>query len=253
MQSGCSPVILSIARGRHSVPLSRKLSLSRLNTIKHILARYTAFLWILLKPLGAWGVFVIGAIDAALLGLPVDVAVATYVYQNPHKLFLYVLMGSAGETLGSMLIYVIGYKGGEELLRKRISPARFEKIHATFDKHPFWSLMLPAILPPPTPFKLFALAAAVSEMQFGHYLLAIFAGRFVRFTLLAVLTLKFGPGFVHVIGPLFRKHLYAIGAVAVVGLIAWLLRRRRRMSSEESTTPELQKTPESPSPTMRPR
>ena len=224
-----------------------------MKTIKHILARYTAFLWVLLKPLGAWGVFIIGAIDAALLGLPVDVAVATYVYQNPHKLFLYVLMGSAGETLGSMLIYVIGYKGGEELLRKRISPARFEKIHATFDKHPFWSLMLPAILPPPTPFKLFALAAAISEMQFGHYLLAIFAGRFVRFTLLAVLPLKFGPGFVHVIGPLFRKHLYAIAAVAGVGLIAWLLRRRRRTSSEESATPELQKTPENPSQTMRPR
>jgi membrane protein YqaA with SNARE-associated domain len=224
-----------------------------LKTIKHILARYTAFLWVLLKPLGAWGVFIIGAIDAAVLGLPVDVAVATYVYQSPHKLFLYVLMGSSGETLGSMLIYVIGYKGGEELLRKRISPARFEKIHATFDKHPFWSLMLPAILPPPTPFKLFALAAAVSEMRFSHYLLAIFAGRFVRFTALAVLTLKFGPEFVHVIGPLFGKHLYVIAAIAGVGFAAWLMRRRRRSSSRESTHSEFEKTPESPPPTMRPR
>ena len=224
-----------------------------MKTIKHILARYTAFLWILLKPLGAWGVFTIGAIDAALLGLPVDVAVATYVYQNPHKLLLYVLMASAGETVGSMLIYVIGYKGGEELLRKRISSARFAKIHAAFDKHPFWSLMLPAILPPPTPFKLFALAAAVSEMKFGSYLLAIFAGRLVRFTALAVLTLKFGPEFVHVIGPIFGRHLSAIAAIGVVGLIAWLLRRRRRKSSDESSAPEFEKSPEGPSPTMRPR
>lgn len=224
-----------------------------MKTIKHILARYTAFLWILLKPLGAWGVFIIGAIDAALLGLPVDVAVASYVYQNPHKLLLYVLMASAGETVGSMLIYVLGYKGGEELLRKRISPARFAKIHAAFDKHPFWSLMLPAILPPPTPFKLFALAAAISEMKFGSYLLAIFAGRLVRFTALAVLTLKFGPEFVHVIGPIFGKHLYAIAAIGVVGLIAWLVRRRRRKGSGESTTPEFEKSPEGPSPTMRPR
>ena len=79
--------------------------------------------------------------------------------------------------------------GGEELLRKRISPERFEKFHQAFDKHPFWSLMFPAMLPPPTPFKLFALAAAVSEMQFSHFLLAIFAGRFVRFLVLSILTL----------------------------------------------------------------
>jgi LPXTG-motif cell wall-anchored protein len=143
-----------------------------------------------------------------------------------------VLMASAGETVGSMVIYAIGYKGGEELLRKRISPARFEKIHATFDQHPYWSLMLPAMLPPPTPFKLFVLAAAVSEMQFSHYLLAIFSGRFIRFTVLGLLTLKFGPEFVHVIGPFFSRHLYALAAIALAGLAAWLLRRRRRTASQ---------------------
>jgi membrane protein YqaA with SNARE-associated domain len=205
-----------------------------LKTLKHILARYTAFLWVLLKPLGVWGVFVIGAIDAAALGLPIDVAVATYVYQSPTKFLLYVLMASAGETVGSMVIYAIGYKGGEELLRKRISPARFEKIHSTFDQHPYWSLMLPAMLPPPTPFKLFVLAAAVSEMQFSHYLLAIFSGRFIRFTVLGLLTLKFGPEFVHVIGPFFSKHLYAVVAITLAGLAAWLLRRRRRTASQNS-------------------
>ena len=67
------------------------------------------------------------------------------------------------------------------MLRKRISPERFDKLHRAFDQHPFWSLMVPAMLPPPTPFKLFVLAAAVSEMQLSHFLLAIFSGRFVRF------------------------------------------------------------------------
>ena len=60
--------------------------------------------------------------------------------------------------------------------------------------------MFPAMLPPPTPFKLFALAAAVSEMQFSHFLLAIFAGRFVRFLVLSILTLVFGPQFVRIFG-----------------------------------------------------
>ena len=113
---------------------------------------------------------------APLSGLPMDPIVATYVYQNRSRFLLYVLMASTGSTVGSIVIYGIGYLGGEELLRKRISPERFDKFHQAFEKHPFWSLMFPAMLPPPTPFKLFALAAAVSEMQFSHFLLAIFAG-----------------------------------------------------------------------------
>ena len=194
-----------------------------MDTIKHIFLRYTAFIWAVLKPLGAWGVFAIAALDGAALGLPMDPIVATYVYQNRSRFLLYVLMASAGSALGSIVIYGIGYLGGEEVLRKRISAERFEKFHQAFQKHPFWSLMFPAMLPPPTPFKLFALAAAVSEMQFTHFLLAIFAGRFVRFLTLSILTLMFGPQFVHISGAIFREHWVWILAAAAVGLAIWLV------------------------------
>ena len=194
-----------------------------MNTIKHIFLRYSTFLWGLLKPLGAWGVFVIAALDGAALGLPMDPIVATYVYQNRSRFLLYVLMASTGSALGSIVIYGIGYLGGEELLRKRISPERFEKFHQAFQKHPFWSLMFPAMLPPPTPFKLFALAAAVSEMKFTHFLLAIFAGRFVRFLTLSILTLIFGPEFVRISGAVFKEHWPWVLAAVVVGLAMGLV------------------------------
>ena len=71
--------------------------------------------------------------------------------------------------------------------------------------------MFPAMLPPPTPFKLFALAAAVSEMKLSQFLLAIFAGRFVRFLMLSILTLMFGPDFVRISGSCFPRTL-AMGA-----------------------------------------
>ncbi len=64
---------------------SRTLLGLPLNTIKHIFLRYSAFLWGLLKPLGAWGVFVIAALDGAALGLPMDPIVATYVYQDRSR------------------------------------------------------------------------------------------------------------------------------------------------------------------------
>ncbi len=206
-----------------------------MKTIRHILSRYTVFLWAVLKPLGAWGIFLIAALDGSVVGLPVDVVVAGYVYQNPARLLLYVLMASAGSAFGSILIYVIGYKGGEELLRKRIPAERFEKIHATFEKHPFWSLMFPAMLPPPTPFKLFVLAAAASEMGFWKFLLAIFSGRVVRFLILAILILKFGPGFVHVLGEMFRAHLYWVWIILAVGLTAGVVMAKRRSGRSRPT------------------
>ncbi len=199
-----------------------------MNTLKHILSRYSAVLWALLKPLGAWGVFLVAAIDGSSVGLPVDAIVAGYVYTDRPRFLLYVLMASAGSTLGSIVVYLIGYAGGEELLRKRISPERFAKIHDAFDQHPFWSLMFPAMLPPPTPFKLFALAAAISEMKFSHYLLAIFSGRFLRFLLLALLTLKFGPNVVHLLGEMVRRHSYWLLLVIAAGLVIWLTVRKSR-------------------------
>jgi membrane protein YqaA with SNARE-associated domain len=206
-----------------------------LKTIKHILSRYSAFLWAVLKPFGSWGIFLIAALDGSIVGLPVDVVVAGYVYQNPARLLLYVLMASAGSAFGSIIIYVIGYKGGEELLRKRIPAERFEKIHGTFEKHPFWSLMFPAMLPPPTPFKLFVLAAAASEMGFWKFLLAIFSGRVVRFLILALLILKFGPGFVHALGEMFRAHLYWVWIILAVGLTAAVLMAKRRSGRSRPT------------------
>lgn len=202
-----------------------------MKTIKHILARYTAFLWAFLKPLGIWGVFAVSALDGGFIGLPMDPIVAGYVYSDRSRFLLYVLMAAAGSALGSIVIYAIGYEGGEELLRKRISPERFAKIHAAFDKHPFWALMFPAMLPPPTPFKLFVLAAAVSEMSFVRFLLAVFFGRVVRFLTLALLTLKFGPDVVRLTGDFFQHHYYWVLGAALVGLVVWLLIRRRNSSA----------------------
>ncbi len=198
------------------------------------MAKSTAFLWAFLKPLGAWGVFAIAAIDGSSIGLPVDAVVGGYVWANKARLLLYVLMAAAGSTVGSIVVYVIGYKGGEQLLRKRISPEKFEKIHSAFEKHPFWSLMFPAMLPPPTPFKAFALAAAVSEMRFSHYLGAIFAGRFLRFFLLSLLVVKFGPDFISIFGTIFKQHIYVALLVVGAGLVAmWLKWRANKVNDAE--------------------
>jgi membrane protein YqaA with SNARE-associated domain len=205
-----------------------------LHTISHGLARYTQFIWGLLQPLGSWGVFAIAAIDGSLLGMPLDPVVAGYVYQNHHRFLLYVVMASAGSAAGSIVLYVIGYKGGEVLLQKRMSPQKFDKMRRAFDRHEFWALMFPAILPPPFPFKLFVLAAAAFEMNFAHFELAIFAGRFVRFMILALLTIRFGPQVVSVTGQLVHQHLAALLIAVAVAIAGYVLLRRRQKDTLSS-------------------
>ncbi|MGA8212372.1 MAG: VTT domain-containing protein [Candidatus Sulfotelmatobacter sp.] len=199
-----------------------------LKTIGHILARYTAWIWMLLQHLGIWGVFAIAFADSALLGMPVDLFVATYVYQDRRRLLFYVVMASLGSALGSIPLYIIGYLGGEKVLRKRISEERFLRIHRSFEKHEFWALMFPGMLPPPMPFKIFVLGAAVFEMRFRDFLAAIFAGRFVRFLALSLLTLWFGPQIVGLTGTVFRRHFYWVLVVVAVGVLIWLLWRRSK-------------------------
>src|SRR6202171_6028288 len=181
-----------------------------------------------MKVLGIWGPFVIAFADSALLGMPVDFVVATYVYQDRRRLLIYITMASLGSALGSIPLYVVGYLGGEKVLRKRISEERFLKIHRSFERHEFSALMFPGMLPPPTPFKIFVLGAAVFEMRFRDFLAAIFAGRFVRFLTLALLTLWFGPQIVGLMGTVVRQHFsWLLGAVAG-GVLVWLLMRRSK-------------------------
>jgi membrane protein YqaA with SNARE-associated domain len=201
-----------------------------LKTIGHILARYTAWIWALLQHLGMWGVFVIAFADSALLGMPVDAIVATYVYHDRKRLLFYVLMASLGSALGSIPLYLIGYAGGEALLRKRISEERFQRIHGSFEHHEFWALMFPGMLPPPTPFKIFVLAAAVFGMRFRNFFAAIFAGRFVRFLVLALLVLFFGPQIVGLLGEIARRHLASLFGAIAGGILIWLLMRRNQRS-----------------------
>ncbi|HEY6768213.1 MAG TPA: VTT domain-containing protein [Candidatus Sulfotelmatobacter sp.] len=205
-----------------------------MKTIGHLLARYTAWIWALLKPLGMWGVFAIAGVDSALLGMPVDAVVAGYVFQDRKRLLLYVAMASLGSALGSLPLYAIGYFGGEKVLRKRISEKRFQKIHQSFERHQFWALMFPGMLPPPLPFKIFVLAAAVFEMQITHFLIAIFAGRFVRFLTLSLLALYFGPQIVELAAAVVSKHIYSLLIVAAAGALGWILARRARRMKPES-------------------
>lgn len=203
-----------------------------MGVIKKLLAKWAAFLWALLQPLGSWGVFAIAAIDSAFFGMPLDAVVAGYVYMHPRLFWLYAIMAAAGSAAGSLIIYFIGYEMGELVLEKRMGKAKFERVRARFERHEFLALAVPAIMPPPFPFKLFALSAAVFEMHWAHFMLAIFSGRVARFLLLSVLVIYLGPQAVSIAGGFIRQHsaiAIAILAVAVaIGAFLFIRTKTRK-------------------------
>jgi membrane protein YqaA with SNARE-associated domain len=191
-----------------------------------------------LKALGAWGVFILATIDSALFGIPMDPLVAGFVFANPGRAWLYCLAGAFGSALGSLLPYYLGRAGGELFLLKRIDEAKLQRIRDRFERQEFLALMFPATLPPPTPFKLFVFSAGVFEMRLPNFMLAIIVGRLIRFGVLSVLTVTFGPQIVAQTKNLFKNHpslaVLAILALVALGYVIYrLLRAPIREVAEE--------------------
>jgi membrane protein YqaA with SNARE-associated domain len=172
-----------------------------------------------LKALGAWGVFILATIDSALFGIPMDPLVAGFVFATPSRAWLYCVAGALGSALGSLLPYYLGRAGGELFLLKRIDEAKLQRIRDRFERQEFLALMFPATLPPPTPFKLFVFSAGVFDMRLPNFLLAVIVGRLIRFSVLSVLTVVFGPQIVTQAKNLFRNHP-SLAVATVLGLIA---------------------------------
>jgi len=203
-----------------------------LKTLKAIYGRYSGAIFKALAPLGLFGVFALAFVDSAALGMPLDAVVGAYVYSARGQLFRaagYILLAAAGSAIGSSVMYFIGKKGGEALLQQHMAPARIERMRRRFEKREFITLLVASVLPPPAPFKLFLISAAAFQMAYSRYLLAILLGRIGRFTILAVLVIRYGPQVASAMGSLLRNHLgLAIGVFIAggAGVTAWMLTRR---------------------------
>lgn len=193
-----------------------------------------------LAPLGGpWAILIVATLDAAAFGIPMDPLVAYYVHREPGSFFLYTVLAAAGSAIGSLVPYAIGYKGGEALLINRIGEAKFRRIHGLSEKYGDLALIVPAMLPPPTPFKLFVFSAGVAEMSWPHFMLAIFAGRVMRFFILSALTIQFGPQIVELTTLLVKRHLpITLGILAAVVLLVWFFARKRRSGASTAMVSE---------------
>jgi membrane protein YqaA with SNARE-associated domain len=198
-----------------------------LKKILHFFARYKIWLLALLKPLGFWGAGAIAFVDAGAFPVPMDLILAGYVWADKKHFYFYVIVAAAGSALGGLIPFLLGRAGGELFLMKRINRARYEQLRDRFEKQEFLAMMIPSILPPPTPWKLFVFAAGVFEMKVGTFVLSVFVGRVIRDLITAILTIEYGPEIVHIAERLATRHRVVLVAGLTVLLAAlgyWIWR-----------------------------
>jgi membrane protein YqaA with SNARE-associated domain len=180
-----------------------------------------------LAKLGIWGAGAIALLDSSTIPVPMDAILAVYIWNNKPQFWLYCVLAAAGSAMGGLLPYGLGRAGGELFLLKRINRERFERLRARFERQEFLAVMIPSMLPPPAPWKVFVFASGVFEMRITLFMLAVFVGRMVRWLILSVLVLKLGPNAV----PLVEHHalsmVAAVGLLAVGGFAWWWIKKKR--------------------------
>ena len=172
----------------------------------------------------------IGALDSSLLSLPEinDYLVVGRCYKYPSAVFYFPLFAAGGSVLGCWLLYTIMRRGGQAVLRKRFKPERIQKVEQAYARFGFLAIAIPAILPPPLPFKIFVATAGTLEYPRWKFLLTVMIARSFRYYVEGILAVFYGRRVL-----LFMKDnglvvLMIVGAVVVTGVLVYVLVNRWR-------------------------
>jgi membrane protein YqaA with SNARE-associated domain len=180
-----------------------------------------------LAKFGFWGLGALALLDSSTIPVPMDAFLALSVWNDKGHFWLYCLSAAVGSAIGGLLPYGLGRAGGELFLLKRINRERFERMRTRFERQEFLAMMIPSMLPPPTPWKAFVFAAGVFEMRVLPFMFAVFCGRMVRWLVLSLLVLKLGPGAVQVVEHHALTVVAIVGALAIIGFAWWWMRKKR--------------------------
>lgn len=207
-----------------------------MKSLLKLFLKFKIYLLAALKPLGFWGVGAIAALDSSTIPVPMDLIIAGYIWNDRPKFLLYCFMAALGSAIGGLLPFLLGRAGGEIFLLKRINRARFESLRDRFERQEFLAMMIPSMLPPPTPWKLFVFGAGVFEMKIVNFMLAVFVGRFLRFAIEGLLVIHYGPQIVDMVADIARQHLVAL--LSTLGilfalLVLYILRKTMRKRGPE--------------------
>jgi membrane protein DedA with SNARE-associated domain len=135
-----------------------------------------------------------------------------------------------GSVIGCLLLYWIGRKGGSPMLRRKFSPQNIDRAERLFERYGVFAVVIPSILPPPTPFKVFVFSAGVFRLGTMEFVTGVLIGRTIRYSMWGILAMLYGNS----VKLYMQQNLKAIGmilfggfAIATAISIAYYYRRFR--------------------------
>jgi undecaprenyl-diphosphatase len=188
----------------------------------------------LLLPYGGIGLMLLAICDSSFLSLPEvnDILLMTFSVNNPDGMLKYAALTTTGSLIGCALLYSVGRKGGEAFLRRRFSDERILRVQNWYRRHGILAIVIPSLLPPPTPFKIFVLSAGAFGISWPKFITAVVIGRGLRYFSEGILAVMYGPLAIQFV----RENYPIIGVVVAILIVAaaivFVYARRRMRHSE---------------------
>jgi membrane protein YqaA with SNARE-associated domain len=173
---------------------------------------------------------VIGALDSSLLSLPEinDYLVVARCYTHPETAFFFPLFPAIGSVLGCLLLYTIFSRGGLAVLHRRFRIDRVQKVEQAYARFGIFALAIPALLPPPLPFKIFVATAGALQFPRRRFLLTILIARSVRYYTEGVLAIFYGQRVLRFLSENGLVIVAVVGGLCLLALVIYLLSSKGR-------------------------
>ena len=182
---------------------------------------------------GGLGLFLVAFLDSSILSFPVvtDLLVVDLTIRNPVRIAFYAAMATAGSLAGCIWLYLLARKGGDAYFH-RSAGRRAESIRRWVRDHAFWSVFIPAVLPPPMPFKIFVIGEGVLQVPLRIFVLALIAGRGLRYFGEGFLAIRYGRQVLTILTA--HRILFVVATVTTCGvllILGALLKRKRSLGA----------------------
>lgn len=187
--------------------------------------------------LGGPGLLLVALLDSSFLSVPEGNDLLIVVLSTGRgwgEMSYYVLMTIAGSVMGCSLLYAVGRRGGG-FFERRLKPARLERARRAYQRWGVMAVVVPAILPPPTPFKIFVLSAGLFKLPFARFFGAVLVGRSIRYFMWGILAVLYGEAAKRFIQ--YNLPIVGIGLVIAValGVSVYIVFRMRRRANSGAT------------------
>jgi len=194
------------------------------------MARITAWIEAFALGIGAPGLFIIAFLDSSFLSFPEvnDLLIVLLVINHPERMVVYATIATLGSVAGCLALYFVGRKGGSALLEKRFKGGTVERAADLMRRYGAMALIVPALLPPPAPFKIFVLMGGVANIPLTTFVWAIALGRGVRYFGEGLLAVMYGKQALEYIHDNGRMVGLILAGLVLAGALAYYLWKRLR-------------------------